>query len=161
MPKKTASTKKTTPPKTDYQAIAQNLLEQIGIDGTVSFVIADDYLNFQVETSDPTILIGFHGDTLMAFQRILGLILEKQTGSWQKLTVNVGDYKERHEESLRALALATAQRVKFSQQPLPLLHLSAADRRVVHMVLADHPDVTSESEGEGFARHLVIKPKAK
>jgi len=55
--------------------------------------------------------------------------------------------------------ISIAQDVAQSKKPEPLYNLKASERRVIHMALADHPDVVTESVGEGFERHLLIKPR--
>lgn len=150
-----------TPKKVDFQKIAQELLDHIGVTGSVTVETEAELLKFQIQSEEPATLIGYHGETLAAYQRLLGLIIEKQTGQWHKLTVNIGDYRERREETLKKLALSTAQRVKFSGIATPLPPLSPADRRIVHLILSDNEDVYTESEGEGSTRRLVVKPKGK
>lgn len=162
MPKaKVAKTKSDKPASIDFSQIAQELLDKVQIPGHVSVVEADDTLQFQIDTDEPGILIGFHGETLSAVEKILGLIVEKQIGVWKRVTVNVGDYRERREETLKNMALSAAQRVKFSGGEWIMPILSASERRLVHMALTDHPDVVTESVGEGSSRRLVIKPRSK
>jgi len=113
----------------------------------------------QLTTEEPGILIGFHGETLAAFQLLLSLIVNKKFDQWTRILVNVNDYRQKREESLRMVALNAAQKVKFSNEAVVLTNLSPAERRIVHLTLADHPDVESVSEGQGNERRLVIKPK--
>lgn len=147
----------------EIKKLTEELLEQLLIKGTVE--VAEDsqsqIFNIQIETEDSGYLIGFHGDTLAAFQLILSLMLFKKVGSWVKILVNVGDYRERRQEQLKRLALNLAQKVKFSGESQVVPDLSASERRMVHLALADHPDVFTESEGEGDERRLVIKLKKK
>jgi spoIIIJ-associated protein len=141
------------------QELAEELMSLLELEATITSVTEDEIIKIQIDTPEPGLLIGFHGETLSGLEKILGLMLEKKTGNWQKITVNVGDYKERREETLKNLALNTAQRVKFSGQPWPLPPLSPSERRFVHMLLGDHPDVVTESEGEGVNRRIMVKPR--
>jgi spoIIIJ-associated protein len=52
-----------------------------------------------------------------------------------------------------------AEMVKTRREPFALEPMSAFDRRVIHLALADHSDVTTQSSGEGEARKVVILPK--
>ena len=119
----------------------------------------NDGITVQLTTEEPGILIGFHGETLAAFQLILGLIVNKKLEEWIRVLVNVNDYRQKREESLRMVALNAAQKVKFSNEAVVLTNLSPAERRIIHLTLADHPDVESLSEGQGQERRLVIKPR--
>ena len=150
---------KLKPEPLDFQGLAQEFLDKVGISASVTFIQEPEILKFQIETSDQGIVIGYHGETLAAIQLLLSLMIENQTGVWQQVSVNVGDYRQRREETLRSLALTTAQRVKFSGQPWPLPPLSASERRIVHLALADDPDVVTESEGDGPSRRVVVKPR--
>lgn len=116
-------------------------------------------IKIQIETSDPGILIGYHGETLSSLQMLLGIIVSKKVGEWTRIVVNIGDYRQRREEVLERMALSAAQKAKFSGEPVILPPLSAQDRRVIHLTLSGHPDVTSESEGEGESRRLIVKPR--
>jgi spoIIIJ-associated protein len=113
----------------------------------------------QLTTEEPGIMIGFHGETLAAFQLILSLVVNKKLETWTRILVNVNDYRQKREESLRMVALNAAQKVKFSNESVVLTNLSPSERRIIHLTLADHPDVESLSEGQGQERRLVIKPR--
>lgn len=139
--------------------LASELLKHLLIKGEIK--VEEDkesqVFNVQIETEDSGYLIGFHGETLTAFQLILSLMIYRKLGNWVKLVVNVGDYREKRHDQLNRLALNVAQKVKFSGQSQVIANLSSAERRIIHLSLADHPDVITESEGEGEERKLVVK----
>lgn len=120
-----------------------------------------EVIHLNIDCPEPGILIGSRGETIHSLQLIMSLIVFNKLGKWQRLVVNVGDYREKRAESLKKLALNIAQRVKFSGEEALMPFLSAAERRVVHLSLQDHPDVMTESRGEGESRRLIIKPKNK
>lgn len=142
---------------------AEELLKLLKVEVKVEVVEdkENEAIRVQIETEEPGILIGHHGETLNALQLILGLIINKKLEEWQRIIVNVGDYREKRAGELKNLALNTAQRVKFSGEPATITNLSSFERRIIHLALADHPDVITESEGEGNYRRLVMKPKSK
>lgn len=141
----------------------EKLLELLGIEAKaeVSENKENEAIKVQIETPDPGTLIGFHGQSLNALQLVLGLIVNKKLGEWQRVIINIGDYREKRAEQLEILALNTAQKVKFSGQPSWIPNLSSFERRLVHLTLANHPDVVTESEGEGNYRRLIVKPRSK
>jgi len=145
--------------KTKLQA--ENLISELGVAAEVK-VEWDKELNilsFQLESENAASLIGFHGETLQSIQLILSLVIHKVIGRWIRVLVNVGDYRQKREEQLKKLALNLAMKVKFSGEVQTVPNLSASERRIIHLALADHPDVVTQSEGEGRERELVIKPK--
>ncbi|MFZ5365815.1 MAG: protein jag [Patescibacteria group bacterium] len=141
--------------------LTEKLIKLLGIEAKIE--VEEDKENeaikVQVETKDSGILIGYHGETISSLQLILGIMVSKKIGEWVRVIVNIGDYWERREETLRRMALTAAQRAKFSSEPVVLPPLSSGERRIIHLVLAGHPDVISESEGEGKDRRLVVKPR--
>lgn len=147
----------------EIKKITEELLEKLLIKATVE--VAEDSQNqafkIQIESEDSGYLIGYHGETIEALQLILSLMVYQKLGSWQRLVVNVGDYRQQREEQLKKLALNVAQKVKFSSEQQIIPNLSASERRVIHLALASHPDVYTESEGEGDQRTLIVRPKRK
>lgn len=140
-------------------SLTKDLIEKIGLESTVEVTEKDGAMWVSVDTPDRAILIGRHGQSLEAIQILLGQLVYKKLGTWVRVAVTVGDYRERRESQLRDLAHSIAERVISSGQPEPVPYLTPAERRIVHMELAEHPEVMSESEGEGRARQLFIKPR--
>lgn len=147
--------------ETIAQQTAQELLQLLKIEAPAISLEknSDGQLKLSIETQDSGILIGFHGENLYAFQLMLNLIVYKKSGVWQRLLVDIAGWREKREEQLKTMALAATQRVKFSQKPVTMPALNAAERRAIHLVLADHPDVATRSEGQGRERKLIIEPR--
>lgn len=120
----------------------------------------NEAVRIDIETEEETgLLIGRHGETIEAIQSVLGMMLKKKTGDWVRIIVDVGGWREKQEERLRDLATQTAERAKETGEGQPLYNLSPAQRRVIHLTLADNPDIETESAGEDEERYLMIKPK--
>ncbi len=112
-----------------------------------------------IKGDDLGILIGRRGQTLSCLQYIVRLIVGHQTKAWMPIIVDVEGYKQRRYEALRALAWRMAEQVKANGTPFTLEPMPAYERRIVHLALTEHPDVTTQSIGEGEARKVVILPK--
>ena len=108
---------------------------------------------------DLGIIIGRRGQTLASLQYIVRLIVGQKTQMRLPITIDVEGYKRRRCEALQALAWRMAEQVKVRGVPSTLEPMSAFERRVIHLALSDHPDVATESAGEGEARKVVILPK--
>ena len=141
------------------EKVVQKLLELLEIEAKLVVEREEDVFQVQLEASDPGVLIGYHGETLRALQRMVAMIVYRQTGEWLKIVVNVGDYRQRRQESLEKMALAASQKAKLSQQSHALPPMPPAERRIIHLVLAEEPEVETISEGEDRERHVVIRPK--
>ncbi len=116
-------------------------------------------ITLEVMGDDLGILIGRRGQTLSCLQYIVRLIVGHQTNAWVPIIIDVEGYKQRRYEALRALAWRMAEQVKANGVPFALEPMPAYERRIVHLALADHPDVTTESTGVGESRKVVVLPK--
>lgn len=126
----------------------------------VSYDQENDVFIVTIESTEETgLLIGRKGETLTSIQTILGVLLKQKIGDWKRVVVNVGDYREKEEDYLRNLGLSAASRAKETGEPQSLYNLSPAQRRIVHMVLAEDATIETESLGEGAERYLVVKNK--
>lgn len=139
--------------------IAEEVLDRLEISGSVS-VDTDESGAYRVhiETEETGLLIGFHGRALESFQMILSMIASRKLGKWERIYVNVGDYREKREEALMYMAQRAAERALSTGRPVELTRLSAAERRVVHLTLSGDERVKTESFGEGLNRKLLISP---
>lgn len=143
--------------------IAQRLLQLLEIDKPKISLEKDEdgVFHLSVETEDSGVLIGFHGENLYALQLILALVVYKKLGRWQRIVVDVGEWRQKREEQLKRMALSAAQRVKFSGESVAMPYLNAAERRIVHLALAENPEIETRSEGKGGERKLIVGPKSK
>lgn len=138
----------------------EDLLKRLEVVGTVS-VDTDEAGAYRVniQTEETGLLIGYHGRTLESFQILLNIIVSKKLGTWGKIYVNVGDYREKREEALMLVAQRAADRALSLGRPVELTRLSPSERRVVHLTLSGDDRVVTESVGEGASRVLLVKPK--
>ncbi len=147
--------------KDQVQQVTEDLLNRLGIAGAVLVDIDEtEAYRVHIETEETGLLIGFHGRTLESFQIILGLLVSKALESWVRVYVNVGDYREKREEALMLMAQQAAERALTQSRPIELSHLSASERRVIHLTLSGDERVETESVGDGSQRTLLVKPKA-
>ena len=148
--------------------VLESLLTMIGVTASIEpqakpFVeVEEDVtapITLEIKGDDLGILIGRRGQTLSCLQYIVRLIVGHQTKAWVPIIVDVEGYKQRRYEALRALAWRIAEQVKAKGTPFALEPMPAYERRIVHLALAEHPDVATQSVGEGEARKVVILPK--
>lgn len=148
-------------PTIKIKEVTEDLLARLGITGDVTVDVDESGAHrVNINTEETGLLIGFHGRTLESFQMILGMIVAKALGTWERVYVNVGDYREKREEALMYMAQRAAERAITTGKPVELSHLSAAERRVIHLTLSGDERVSTESMGEGRDRKLIIAPKA-
>ncbi len=155
----------------DIAASGKEVLERIlgclELDATVevrsalSYGMAEGQVSgvLDIEGSDLGILIGRRGKTLFALQYLVNLILSKRCRSRVKVFVDVEGYRRRRQDSLKALAERMAEQVRSTGRFVTLEAMPPHERRIVHLALQSHPDVVTESIGDGESRKVVINPK--
>ncbi|MEK7099476.1 MAG: R3H domain-containing nucleic acid-binding protein [Patescibacteria group bacterium] len=109
---------------------------------------------------DARMLIGEHGANLAALEHVLRKIVQKKFGAEQRFSLDLNDYRMRRMEDLKQDVKAAAKEVRLYRRPVPLKPMSSFERRVVHLLLEEYPDITTESIGQDEERRVVIKPFA-
>jgi spoIIIJ-associated protein len=142
----------------EASGVLRQLLQSMGFDADVSVRSRQDPVMLAISGNDLGVLIGRRGDNLAALQFMVNLILSKNRRQWPRIVIDVENYRERREQSLRTLADRIAYRVQRSQRPFTLEAMPAGDRRVIHLALRDRTDIETYSIGEGAARRVVIAP---
>ncbi|MDR1016866.1 MAG: single-stranded DNA-binding protein [Coriobacteriales bacterium] len=126
-------------------------------DATIDEYEGDDgELILDVNGVADSLLIGKYGRNLAALQSYLIAASVKELGFRYPFTVDIEGYKSRIYQRLEQLALNTARKAKKVKGPVRMKPMRPADRRIIHRVLTDDPEVTTESEGEGMRRHVVV-----
>jgi spoIIIJ-associated protein len=150
--------------------ILEDLLDRMDIEGYVTAVHStvpgqkgepEDTITLHVEGADEEamgLLIGRRGETLRSLQFMVNLLVSRKVQKWPQVVVDVGNYRQRRQESLEGLARRMAERVRQSGRPLTLEPMGAYERRIVHLALRADPTVYTESNGEGENRKIVIFP---
>jgi spoIIIJ-associated protein len=121
----------------------------------------EDTITLHVEGADEeamSLLIGRRGETLRSLQFMVNLIVSRRVQKWPQVVVDVGNYRQRRQESLEGLARRMAERVRQTGRPLMLEPMGAYERRIVHLTLRPDETVYTESSGEGQNRKIVIYP---
>ncbi len=123
-----------------------------------------------IESEEPSLMIGHHGENIYALQNILRIIIWKKQEKAQEnmereeqcnIIVDVDDYRKRQEDNVIKLAERKVDMVRKTQSVQPLPPMSAYFRRLIHLHLTKEQfnDIQTESVGEGDLRYLTIKPK--
>lgn len=149
--------------------ILETLLSKMGIESIVKVEASemvgedetDNTMVLNIIGEDSGVLIGRHGQTIDSLQYLVRLMTSKQTKSKTPIMIDVQDYKRRRYDDLRTLAMNVAEQVKISKTSIRLEPMSPFERRIVHMALANDPELTTESIGEGESRKVVVYPKLK
>ncbi|HNS01299.1 MAG TPA: RNA-binding cell elongation regulator Jag/EloR [Anaerolineae bacterium] len=147
--------------------LLQGMLDRMDLRARVQVVdyrgvLDDDQdapLMLNIEGEDLGILIGRRAETLAALQYLTRLMVNHRAHRWVNLVVDVEGYKARREEQLVRLAERMAERVVSTGRAVALEAMPPRERRIVHITLRNHPQVTTQSVGEGDQRKVTIVPR--
>jgi spoIIIJ-associated protein len=112
-----------------------------------------------IKGEDLGLLIGRRGDTLIALQYLVNLMLGRKYPGRGGVTIDVEHYKHRNEERIMNMAQRMGDRVRETGNSITLEPMSAAERRLVHVLFADDAELETNSVGEGENRKVVISLK--
>ena len=140
--------------------ILNNLINSTGLDADVYVrdQMEEGSIVFELEGKDSGLLIGRRGETLSSLEYLVRLMASKALDKRANIMIDVEDYKLRRKEKLENIAIKTAEKVSKTGKRITLEPMSPADRRIVHMTLAEMKNVTTQSRGEGLHRKVVINP---
>lgn len=146
---------------TDPKATLERMLHLLGFPATVEAHHLEDGLVLDVKTDDSGRLIGRQGQTLADLQYIANRLLFQQDQNAPKVTVDVAGYRAQAREALVKKAHEAAEKVRRWGEPVELEPMAAYDRRVVHQILKDDPDIETQSvEVDGTDKKaMLLRPK--
>ena len=144
--------------------VVDSILQILEIDADINIrepITAGDGLGsaravIDISGDDLGMLIGRRGESLMAFQYVVNLIMTRRFPGRGSVTIDVEQYRRRREDQVVSLAERMAERVRDVGEPITLEPMSAAERRLVHLALVDDPELETNSVGEGDSRKVVI-----
>ena len=137
----------------------RTVLRLMGVEANVLTVEEDEGVRFALDCgSNDGYVIGRRGETLDALQYLTRLVVSRGRSDYKKVSINVGDYREQHEQSLRDMAISSAGKAKKYGRNISLHPMSPYDRRIVHTTVQEFDGANSFSVGEGSDRRVVIAP---
>ena len=157
--------------ETDREDVAEKasefligVLERMGISADIDVREDGDRIVLEVQTSDTELVIGRRGVVVDALQHVVNKVVYREragrkddpTQKGKPFVVDAGGYRDKQVERLRGVAQRTAEKVLASRAPVSLQSMSAHDRRIVHMAIAEMGGLTTQREGEGDDRHIVV-----
>ncbi len=137
----------------------RSLLKNAGIQATLSCEEREGgELFYSLAGEDLGILIGHHGEVLDSLQYLLSLVTNRHGDDFVRVTIDIENYRSKRENTLKALARKTAQRVKKSGRNVTFEPMSAYERRIIHSQAQEIGGVTTHSIGSGEDRRVVMSP---
>jgi spoIIIJ-associated protein len=142
--------------------VARYIMECLDISYRLFSESDDDATYINIETAGVDgLLIGRKGDTLNSLQHLVGRIVSRKMGGYQRLTLDVGGYLKNRQEILRQKAVKSAERARKSNREVQMEPMKASERRIVHVALTDQEGITTYTTGNGDMRKVCIAPAGK
>ncbi len=136
--------------------ILKELLNRMGINADIEAEEIEGNMQLNMLTDVPALLIGRHGQTLDALERLLNCILNKESDARNRVFIDAAGYRVRREQSIVELAHQVAAKVRHTGREVVLAPMSPRDRRIIHLTLKTDNVVHTYSQGEGDTRRVVV-----
>jgi spoIIIJ-associated protein len=147
-------------PENFVREFLDGVMQRMNVNGEVEISAADDNLRVNVNGAKMGMLIGKRGQTLNALQYLLNVAYHKRfPGDNNRVILDVEDYRQKREETLRILAVNLAKKAVRYGKDVVLEPMTPQERRIIHTALQDNRSVSTFSEGEEPYRKVVISPK--
>ena len=135
----------------------EDILSFFGLNTDVHVSCDDEVIELSVPSTHLNgFLIGQRGDTLRSFQQLLSTTLKNKEAEIHRVNLDIADYKRQRYDRLVDQVADWVKEARDSKAPKHLPPMNAAERRVVHQAVSDYSDITTQSEGEGRDRHIVL-----
>lgn len=121
--------------------------------------VDEDVISFDIVGEDIAILIGKYGATLDSLQYLACIVANKKCPCRRRIVIDADGHRAKRTKELQERAIKIADMVVKHGREAVMEPQNAKDRRIVHMVLRNHPGVKTYSEGDGMDRHVIISPK--
>ena len=141
-------------------AYLKTVIEGLGIENyDIDVTKAGKEYFFEVSSEDNySLLIGRRGETLDSIQYLTRLAANrgKEDGKSVRISINVGDYREKRERTLKDIARKNGRRVRKYGRNMTLNPMNPSERRIIHTTIAEMEGLQSYSIGSDADRRVVI-----
>jgi spoIIIJ-associated protein len=142
------------------EATLTELLSAAGLLVEIRRRLSQTEMVFELIGDDVEPLLANRGEGLNGLEVLTGRIAAKKLGRPVHPRVDAEGFRAHQKDSLEELALRSAEEVKRTRRPQLLPPLPPAERRLVHLALAQDPEVETQSEGDGFLKRVAVRLKA-
>ena len=137
-------------------SFVERVIDAMGAKLTTSVEQTEDGTRINLQGEDGGILIRRSGEGLQALQHIVATAFRRQLGDDTRIVVDCNGFRRDKDAELKQMAVFVAEKVRTTGAPQELGPLNPYERRIVHMVIAEDPTVTSESIGDAFMKTVII-----
>ena len=140
-------------------SFVERVVGAMGANLTASVEQTEDGTRIDLQGEDGGILIRRGGEGLQALQHLVATAFRRQLGDDTRIVVDCNGFRREKDAELKQMATFVAEKARMTGAPQELGPLNPYERRIVHMVIAEDPTVTSESIGDAFMKTVIIARK--
>lgn len=151
-------------PEERAKKFLDEIMRQMDIEVEYDVTLKEDGMQIditKVSEEDKGIIIGKRGNTLDEIQFLLNLVVNRKKENYIRVSLNVEDYRQKREETLKKLAKKTAEKCKYYNRKIKLEPMNPYERKVIHSALQDEVGIVTYSEGAEPFRRVVVDRKTK
>jgi spoIIIJ-associated protein len=137
-------------------SFVQSVVGAMGVNLTTSVEEDADGTRINLQGEEGGIFIRRGGEGLQALQHLVATAFRRQLGDDTRILVDCNGYRRDKDAELKQMAVFVAEKARTTGAPQELGPLNPYERRIVHMVVAEDPTVTSESIGDAFMKTVII-----
>lgn len=152
--------------KYDYNYIEEarnfiaNILKCMEIEAKIDIKEENDTLVINLSGEKMGVIIGYRGETLDSMQYLVSLVVNKvHELPHKKVILDTENYRSKREETLKGVAIKTANKVKKTRKIFKLEPMNPYERRIIHSALQGDTFVNTYSEGDEPFRRVVVELK--
>lgn len=132
-----------------------DVVEAMGLDLDVTTEIMADHVRINLDGPDGEVLLRRKGEALDALQHIVNSAF-REDGEGQRLVVDCMGFRKSKDRELQQMAAYLVERARTTGMPQEMGPLNSYARRIVHLEVGTHADMTSESQGDGALKSVII-----
>jgi spoIIIJ-associated protein len=137
----------------------RNVVAAMGMHVTVTSEATAEGVRVDISGEEGELLVRRKGESLDALQHLVNSIWRDQTGRDGRIVVDCLDFRKGKDAELRQLAKFMIEKAKLTRAPQEMGPFNSYSRRLVHLEVSLDPDVTSESQGDGQVKTIIISPR--
>jgi len=143
----------------EIAAFVQDVVTAMGLGLTATLEETPEAMRINLEGEDGGVLIRRGGEGLQALQHVVATTFRRQLGDDNRIVIDCNGFRRDKDAELRQMAQFIAGKARSSGMPQEMGPLNPYERRIVHLAVAQDPDVTSESIGDAFMKTVIISVK--
>lgn len=142
------------------EQFVRDVVAAMGLDVQVtSEVLEDGGIRADIQGEAGELLVRRKGEALDALQHLVNSIWRDKTGQGGRIVVDCLGFRKSKDAELRQMARYMMEKVKMTGQPQEMGALNSYARRLVHLEVSSDPSLSSESQGDGQVKTVIISPR--